>query len=46
MKSRRMRREEDVTRMGNIKIPPEFWSENLKRKDYLKDLGIADGRII
>jgi len=46
MKSRRMRWEEDVTRMGNMKIPPEFWFENLKRRDYLKDLGIADGRII
>jgi hypothetical protein len=45
IKSRRMRWSDLVAHMERREIHTQFWSENLKRKDHLEDLGL-DGRII
>jgi hypothetical protein len=45
IKSRRMRWEEYVVCKGEMSMGAEFWLENLKGKEYLKDLSIGE-RII
>jgi hypothetical protein len=40
MKARKMRQEEHVTHMGEMKVHITFWSENLKGRDHLEDLGV------
>jgi hypothetical protein len=35
----------NVARMGRVEVRTEFWWENLREADHLKDPGI-DGRII
>jgi hypothetical protein len=45
VKSRRVRWERHVTRMGAMKMHKIFCLENLKRKHHSQDLGI-DGRIL
>jgi hypothetical protein len=45
IKSRRMRWDMHVARMGEMKMHTIFWLENLKGKDHAENLG-TEGRII
>jgi hypothetical protein len=45
IKSRRMRGEEHIERMGEMRNAYKVWSENLKGGDFSADLGV-DWRII
>jgi hypothetical protein len=45
IKSRKMRWERHVTRMGEWYVHAKFWSENLKGRDQLENLDV-DGMII
>jgi hypothetical protein len=44
-KSRRMRLVEHVARVREMRNCAEFWSENLRERDHLENLGV-DGRVI